>query len=310
LDSFYYSLKGFLNPASHNRYQAGRTETFFKPKLGIDANDYNSELVWYTSKDGTRVSMLLFSKRSVKVSRNTPVTITGYGGFGVPSNRGYQPDFVAWLENGGVIAIPHLRGGGEYGEKWHRAGSRESKQNVFDDFISATEWLIEKGIGSQRTISTYGASNGGLLVGAALVQRPDLFAAVSCDVPVLDMIRYTNFYNAESWTTEYGDPSVKEDFEWLFRYSPYHHVENVKYPAVLLSAAMGDTRVDPMHAFKMAAKLQGKSKAFEKSRPILLYVQCQGGHVGSSLENDIDFRAKSFVFRAHHTGLKIKEESS
>jgi len=307
LDTFYFSLASFFDPASHYRYRQGRPQIFFRPRLGIDPDGYQSELVWYASKDGTKVSMFLLSKKGVILSRKTPVTITGYGGFGISMTPSYDPDLVAWIENGGVIAIPHLRGGGEYGQKWHRAGNRENKQNVFDDFISATEWLIENGIGSHRTIASYGGSNGGLLVGAALVQKPDLFAAVSCHVPLLDMIRYTNFQVAQTWTTEYGNPSVKEDFEWLYRYSPYHHVKDMKYPAVLLHTALGDTRADPMHAFKMAAKLQSVSRAFEETRPVILYTESQAGHAGASTEKNIDLWTKSYIFRAHHTGLKIRE---
>jgi prolyl oligopeptidase len=311
LDTFYFSLGSFFNPASHYKYRRSGPHVFFRPRLDIDPDSYESELVWYVSKDGTQVSMFLLSKKGVTLSKNTPVTITGYGGFGISETPGYGPDLVVWIENGGVIAIPHLRGGGEYGQKWHRAGNRENKQNVFDDFISATQWLIDNGIGSNRTMASYGGSNGGLLVGATLVQRPGLFAAVSCHVPLLDMIRYTNFQVAQTWTTEYGDPSVKEDFGWLYRYSPYHHVRTVKYPAVLLHTALGDSRVDPMHAFKMAAKLQSGSRAFEERRPIILYTESQAGHgIGSSTEKTIDLWTKSIIFRAHHTGMKITERAA
>jgi prolyl oligopeptidase len=308
LDSFYYSLGSFFYPASHYKYQQGKTNTLYKPSLEIDPDIFQSELVWFNSKDATKVSMFLLSKKGVSPSKSTPVTITGYGGFGISLNPDYSPWYVAWVENGGVVAIPHLRGGGEYGQQWHRAGNRENKQNVFDDFISAAEWLIENRIGSKATIAIYGGSNGGLLVGAALVQRPDLFGAVSCHVPLLDMIRYTNFQVAKTWATEYGDPSVKEEFEWIYPYSPYHHVKDAEYPATLMHTALGDSRVDPMHAFKMAAKLQNKSVPFDEKRPIILYTESKAGHgAGSSTEKIIDLWTKSFIFRAHHTGLKIKE---
>jgi prolyl oligopeptidase len=219
----------------------------------------------------------------------------------------FNQEYIAWIEQGGVVAIAHLRGGGEYGQKWHRAGNRENKQNVFDDFIAAAEWLIENRIGNRETIAIDGRSNGGLLVGAALVQKPDLFGAVSCHVPLLDMIRYTNFQVAKTWSPEYGDPEVKEEFEWIYPYSPYHQVKNEKYPPTLLLTALGDTRVDSMHAFKMAAKLQNTSNEVLEDRPFILHTESQAGHgIGSPIEKVVDSLTKSFIFRAHHTGMKIK----
>jgi prolyl oligopeptidase len=251
--------------------------------------------------------MFILSKKGIQVSEKTPVTLTGYGGFGVSMNPIFSQNYVTWVEQGGVMAIPHLRGGGEYGQKWHRAGNRENKQNVFDDFIAAAEWLIENGIGSRETIAIYGGSNGGLLVGAALVQRPDLFGAVSCHVPLLDMIRYTNFQVAKTWSPEYGDPEVKEEFEWIYAYSPYHHVKEAEYPATLLHTALGDTRVDSMHAFKMTAKLQNIVEELDETRPVILLTESKAGHgISSPVEKTVDLWAKSFVFRAHYTGLDIK----
>jgi prolyl oligopeptidase len=179
---------------------------------------------------------------------------------------------------------------------------------VFDDFVSAAEYLIDEGIGSPETISISGGSNGGLLVGAALVQRPELFGAVICRVPLLDMVRYTNFQVAKTWASEYGDPEVKEEFEWIYKYSPYHNVrEDVIYPPTFFQTALGDSRVDSMHAFKMAAKVQAVAGDFNESRPILLYTQSQAGHgAGSSMEKLIDLDAKCLVFAAHHSGLEIE----
>jgi prolyl oligopeptidase len=306
-DSFYYGLGSYFYPASHYTYRNGKSNVLYKPELDLDPDLFQTKLVWYTSKDGTKVSMFILSKRGIPVSEKTPVTLTGYGGFGISSNPTFSQNYVAWVEQGGVVAVPHLRGGGEYGQKWHRAGNRENKQNVFDDFIAAAEWLIENKIGSRETIAIYGGSNGGLLVGAALVQRPDLFGAVSCHVPLLDMIRYTNFQVAKTWATEYGDPEMKEEFEWIYPYSPYHHVKETEYPATLLHTALGDTRVDSMHAFKMAAKLQNTSAEVDVDRPLILYTESQAGHgIGSPIEKTVDLWAKSFVFRAYHTGLEIK----
>lgn len=307
LNAFYYGLGSFFYPASHYTYRNGASSVLYKPELGLDPDIFQSKLVWYTSKDGTKVSMFILSKKGIAVSEKTPVTLAGYGGFGISNNPTFSQNYVTWVEQGGVMAIAHLRGGGEYGQKWHRAGNRENKQNVFDDFIAAAEWLIENKIGSSKTIAIYGGSNGGLLVGAALVQRPDLFGAVSCHVPLLDMIRYTNFQVAKTWSPEYGDPEVKEEFEWIYPYSPYHHVKDVKYPATLMHTALGDTRVDSMHAFKMTAKLQNTSDDVVEERPLVLYTESQAGHgIGSPIEKTVDLWTKSFVFRAHHTGLEIK----
>lgn len=308
LNAFYYCLGSFFYPASHYTYRNGESSVLYKSELELDPDLFQSKLVWYTSKDGTKVSMFILSKKGTPVSEKTPVTLTGYGGFGRSNNPVFAQSYVTWVEQEGVIAIPHLRGGGEYGQKWHRAGNRENKQNVFDDFIAAAEWLVESKIGSSDTIAIYGGSNGGLLVGAALVQKPDLFGAVCCHVPLLDMIRYTNFQVAKTWATEYGNPEVKEEFEWIYPYSPYHHVKDVKYPATFLHTALGDTRVDSMHAFKMAAKLQATSNDIIESRPLVLYTEHQAGHgAGSPIEKTVDLLAKSFVFRAHHTGLEVKQ---
>jgi len=306
-DTFYYCLGSFFSPASHYSYKDGESHLLYKPELDIDPDLFQSKLVWYKSKDGTKVSMFILSKKGIVVSEKTPVTLGGYGGFAVSITPVFSPELITWIERGGVVAAPHLRGGGEYGQKWHHAGYRENKQNVFDDFIAAAEWLIENKIGSQKTITISGGSNGGLLVGAALVQKPELFGAVSCRVPLLDMVRYTNFQVAKVWSPEYGDPEIKEEFEWIYPYSPYHHVKDEKYPPTMLYTALGDTRVDSMHAFKMAAKLQNTSEVVDKDRPLILYTEHQAGHgVGAPLEKTIDLWTKLIIFRAHHTGLKIE----
>ena len=298
LDCFYYSYGGYFYPATHYTYRNDKSTVLYKPELDLDDDLFQTKLIWYTSKDGTKVSMFILSKKGMEVSEKTPVTLTGYGGFSISSSPGYSPSYVTWVEQGGILAVAHLR---------HRAGNRENKQNVFDDFNAAAEWLIDNKIGSRETIAISGGSNGGLLVGAALVQRPDLFAAVACHVPLLDMIRYTNFQVAKTWAPEYGDPEVKEEFEWIYAYSPYHHVKDVQYPATLMHTALGDTRVDSMHAFKMAAKLQNVAREFDEKRPQLLFTESQAGHgMGSPIEKIVELWAKSFVFRAHHTGLDIK----
>lgn len=309
LDTFYYLISSFFSPICINGYEPGGVRTVFKPRVDIDSTQFQSEQVWYISKDGTKIPMFLLSKKNIDRNESTPVTVTGYGGFGISIRPQYAPAAFAWIALGGVVALPNLRGGGEYGREWHRAGNRENKQNVFDDFIAATEWLIEKGIGSRDTISITGGSNGGLLVGAALVQRPDLFGAVTCRAPLLDMIRYTNFQVAKTWVSEYGNPEIEEEFNWIYPYSPYHHVRDVSYPPTLLLTALGDTRVDPMHALKMAARLQYNVGPLDEERPILLYTESKAGHgAGISKEKAIDISAKSFTFRAHHTGMDLLRE--
>lgn len=307
LDGFYYNIASFFSPITCYRYEEGGSHVFHRADLSLNPDNYRSELVWFDSKDGTKVSMFLLSKKGVKLTEKTPVCLTGYGGFGHGFTPFYRPLFAIWVEFGGVLAIPHLRGGGEYGQQWHRAGNRENKQNVFDDFICAAEWLIENRIGSRDSLAIYGRSNGGLLVGAALVQRPDLFKAVVCGAPLLDMIRYTNFQVAKTWATEYGDPEVREEFEWLYSYSPYHHVkEGERYPATLLHTALGDTRVDPMHAFKMAARLQASCRGPIEEAPIIIYTEKKAGHgAGRSLEKTVDLEARLILFMAHHTGLRV-----
>lgn len=309
LDTFYYLMDTFFAPVSIHGYEPHGYRTIFQPNLEIDPGQFKSEQVWYTSKDGTKISMFLLSKKNLEKNEETPVTVTGYGGFGISIGPRYVPHEFAWADLGGVVALPNLRGGGEYGQEWHRAGNRENKQNVFDDFIAATEWLIENGIGCEQTIAITGGSNGGLLVGAALVQRPDLFGAVTCHVPLLDMVRYTDFQVAKTWTSEYGDPEIKEEFDWIYPYSPYHHVRDASYPPTLLLTARGDTRVDPMHALKMAARLQNTVGALDEDRPILLYTESKTGHgAGASKERSIDIMARSITFRAHHTGMYLARD--
>ncbi len=305
LDGLYYSLASFFSPTTYYRYKEGESHIVHRADLSLIPDDFRSEFIWFDSKDGTKVSMFLLSKNGAEISEETPILLTGYGGFGIGMSPFYQPPIVMWVENGGVLAIPHLRGGGEYGHQWHRAGNRENKQNVFDDFISAAEWLTENRVGGRDSLAISGGSNGGLLVGAALVQRPDLLKAVVCGVPLLDMIRYTNFQVAKTWATEYGDPEVREEFEWLYTYSPYHHVkEGERYPATLLHTALGDTRVDPMHAFKMAARLQASSRAPIEEAPIILHTESKAGHgAGRSLEKTVDLQTRLILFMAHHTGL-------
>ncbi len=216
----------------------------------------------------------------------------------------WQPRIAAWCAAGGLYAVAGLRGGHEHGEEWHTAGSRGNKQNVFDDFHAAADHLVESGLTSRRRLAILGGSNGGLLVGVALTQRPDLCQAVLCAVPLLDMIRFPNFLIAKLWTSEYGDPDVAEEFAWLHAYSPYHHVvEGTCYPATLVQTAEGDSRVDPLHARKMVALLQAASSCLDE-RPILLSQEGRAGHgVGKPVSKRADEIADALTFLGTHVGL-------
>src|SRR6266850_3919609 len=258
----------------------------------------------YASKDGTQVSMFLVHRRDVHPSGAVPTVLNGYGGFNVSRTPQYIAGAAAWVEAGGLFALPNLRGGGEYGERWHRDGMLERKQNVFDDFHAAAETLIARGWTRPAQIGVTGGSNGGLLTGAALTQRPDLFGAVYCAVPLLDMFRYQNFLIARFWISEYGSAEDPEQYQWLRAYSPYHHVRaGVRYPAVLFTTAEGDSRVDPMHARKMAALLQAQT-AEDPDATVLLRVDRDAGHgIGKPLDKQVDDLADQYSFLAWRLGL-------
>ncbi len=255
----------------------GRADVFARVDSppGFDAAQYQVRQDWYTSRDGTPISLFLIHRYDLELG-NAPTLLTGYGGFNVSRTPMFVPTLPLWLDAGGVYAVANLRGGGEYGEAWHRAGMLGNKQNVFDDFIAAAEWLIDTGVTRPERLAISGGSNGGLLVGAALTQRPELFQAVVCQVPLLDMLRYQHSRIARLWIPEYGSADDAKQFRWLVDYSPYHHVRHgEQFPATFLLAAEGDSRVDPMHARKMTAQLQA---ATGSDAPILLRVETEAGH--------------------------------
>jgi prolyl oligopeptidase len=272
---------------------------------GLDPKEIVVEQTTYASKDGTDVSMFLVHRRDVKPDGAVPTVLNGYGGFNISRTPQYIAGAAAWVEAGGLFALPNLRGGGEYGERWHRDGMLERKQNVFDDFHAAAEALIARGWTKPEHIGVTGGSNGGLLTGAALTQRPDLFGAVYCAVPLLDMFRYQNFLIARFWISEYGSAEDPEQYQWLRAYSPYHHVrDGVRYPAVLFTTAEGDSRVDPMHARKMAALLQAQS-AEDPAAMVLLRVDRDAGHgIGKPLDKQVDDLADQYSFLAWRLGLE------
>jgi prolyl oligopeptidase len=276
-DEVFYGFESFTVASSVYRYDLEKGSTSLWAKVdtpGIDPSEYEVEQEWYHSKDGTRVPMFLVHKKGLKKDGLNPTLLTGYGGFDISLTPSFSSDIYLWLEHGGVYAVANLRGGAEFGEDWHRAGMLDKKQNVFDDMIAAAEFLISEKYTDANHLAIEGGSNGGLLMGAMITQRPELFRAVVCSVPLLDMLRYQNFQIARLWISEYGSAENAEQFKWLYAYSPYHHVRaGVEYPAILFTTADSDSRVDPMHAFKMTALLQSVSK-----RVVLLRVESKGGH--------------------------------
>jgi len=272
-------VASFTSPPGVWRYEAGEVQRWHPPEPGRDVlAPLTVERRSYPSLDGTEIGLFLIHRDDVVPGPDVPLVLNGYGGFAISESPAWVPNVATWCAEGGAWAIAGLRGGLEHGERWHQAGRREQKQNVFDDFHAAGDWLVATGLASRERLALVGGSNGGLLVGAALTQRPDLARAVWCAVPLLDMVRFPQFLIAKLWTDEYGDPEVPEELAWLHAYSPYHRVvEGQRYPAVLFTTADGDTRVDPLHARKMAALLQA-SAADQDERPVLLWQSGRAGH--------------------------------
>jgi prolyl oligopeptidase len=274
---------------------------------GIDPARYEVKQVWFHSKDGTQVPMFVFHQKGLELDGQNPTLLTGYGGFNLSMTPNFVGDRYLWLEHGGVVAVANLRGGAEFGEEWHRAGMLDKKQNVFDDFIAAAEYLVAQKYTDRDHLAIRGGSNGGLLMGAALTQRPDLFRAVICQVPLLDMLRYQNFQIAKLWVPEYGSSDDPKQFEWLYAYSPYHHVQaGEEYPAILFMTADSDTRVDPMHAKKMAALMQTEAEnGRSRERPILLRIDTKAGHgAGKPIAKQVEDLADIYGFLFWQLGMK------
>lgn len=274
----FVNFSSFAFPPVIYRYDFKRDtlEEFFRPPIKANVSDIVVKQVWYKSKDGTEIPMYVIHNRGMTLDGTNPTLLSGYGGFRVSMRPYFSSNRIIWLERGGVYAIPGIRGGAEFGEEWHKAGMLENKQNVFYDFIAAAEWLIKNGCTNPEKLAISGGSNGGLLVGAVEVQRPELFKTVICQVPLLDMLRYHLFSVARYWITEYGSADNPEQFRYLYEYSPYHNVkEGVRYPATLIVAGGKDARVDPMHSRKMTARLQ---HATSGKAPILLSIRRKSGH--------------------------------
>ena len=304
-DEIYLWFSSFFFPSVTYRYfpKNDSLAVVKKSNVNVNTDDYKVEQIFYKSKDKTKVPMFILSRKDIKLDKNNPVMLTGYGGFSVSMNPYFNTLYVAWLEHGGVVAVPCIRGGGEYGEEWHRKGMKENKQNVFDDFIYAAEWLIKNKYTNPDKLAIEGGSNGGLLVGAVMVQRPDLFRAVLCSVPLLDMIRYHKFGYANIWADEYGSSETKHEFDYLLKYSPYHNIrKNEKYPNALFVASENDARVDPLHAKKMVAALQQNGN---KENFILLDLLKSAGHGGGvGITVQIKEYSRHYAFLMHFLDME------
>ena len=302
----YFSFTNYNTPNSSYKFNPkdGTYTSYWKPAINFNPEDYESSQVFYTSKDGTRVPMIITHKKGVELNGKNPTILYGYGGFNISLTPSFSIANAVWMEQGGVYAVPNLRGGGEYGKKWHKAGTQMQKQNVFDDFIAAAEYLIEKKYTSSAYLAIRGGSNGGLLVGATMTQRPDLMKVALPAVGVLDMLRYHTFTAGAGWAYDYGTAEdSKEMFEYLKGYSPVHNVkEGVEYPATLVTTGDHDDRVVPAHSFKFAAELQDKQSG---SNPTLIRIETNAGHgAGTPVAKTIEQYADIFGFTLFNMGFE------
>ncbi|MBP1624060.1 MAG: f1pep1 1, partial [Acidobacteria bacterium] len=293
----FYSFSSYLYPTTIYRYdfQKGSSEVWKKPSVSFYGAGYETVQVFYPSKDGTPIPMFITYRKGLRRNGENPTLLYGYGGFNVLQRPGFSPAAAGWLAMGGIYAVANLRGGGEYGQEWYDAGRLKNKQNVFDDFIAAAEYLIREGYTSTPKLAIQGGSNGGLLVGACLNQRPDLFGAALPAVGVMDMLRFHKFTIGWAWKSDYGDPEKKEDFEAAYRYSPLHNVKpGTRYPATLVTTADHDDRVAPLHSFKYTAALQAAQAG---PAPVLIRIETKAGHgSGKPTDKIIEERADMYSF--------------
>jgi prolyl oligopeptidase len=302
----FYSFTSFTTPGTVYRYDmvSGKSTVFRQPKVAFNPDDYETKQVFYKSKDGTKVPMFLTYKKGIKLDGNNPTYLYGYGGFNVSLSPNFSVSNLVWMEMGGVYALANLRGGGEYGEEWHQAGMKSKKQNVFDDFIAAAEWLIANGYTKPAKLAIGGGSNGGLLVGACITQRPDLFGAALPSVGVMDMLRFHKFTIGWAWTSEYGSPDNQEDFKTLYAYSPLHKLKpGTAYPATMITTADHDDRVVPAHSFKFAAALQATHNG---DAPALIRIETKAGHgAGKPTAKIIEEIADKWAFLVRTLDMKV-----
>jgi prolyl oligopeptidase len=303
-DTAYVGYSSYAEPSVilKTSIATGAVEEWARVSLPFDPAMIETEQVRFPSKDGTPISMFLIRKRGTVASGQNPTLLYGYGGFNVSMTPGFSQMWAVWLEQGGMVAIPNLRGGGEYGEDWHRDGMLLEKQNVFDDFLAAARYLIDEKWTSPHRLAIYGGSNGGLLVGAAMTQAPELFRAVICSVPLLDMVRYHLSGEGRTWIPEYGSAEDTEQFKALYQYSPYHRVKDgVAYPAMLMMSADHDDRVDPSHARKFTAAIQ---HATSSKAPVLLRIERNAGHTGADMvKKSVEKTADLLAFLVDQLGV-------
>jgi prolyl oligopeptidase len=307
--TLYFSFTNYVTPGTTYTFdpKTGKSEVYQKPKVDFNSADYESKQVFYTSKDGTKVPMIITYKKGTKLNGENPTVLYGYGGFNVSLTPAFSIANAVWLENGGVYAVANLRGGGEYGKKWHDAGTQLKKQNVFDDFIAAAEYLIKENYTSSDYLAIKGGSNGGLLVGAVMTQRPDLVKVALPAVGVLDMLRYHTFTAGAGWAYDYGtSEQSKEMFEYIKGYSPVHNVKaGAKYPATMVTTGDHDDRVVPAHSFKFAAELQAKQAKQAGDNPVLIRIDVNAGHgAGKSVAATIQENVDMQVFTLYNMGVK------
>ena len=302
----FYAFASFTSPSTVYRYDpsAAKSSVFKQPKVDFDPSQYETKQVFYNSKDGTRVPMFLTYKKGLKLDGQNPTLLYAYGGFDISLTPFFSVPNLVWLEMGGIYAQPNLRGGGEYGEDWHLAGIKGKKQNVFDDFIAAAEWLIANKYTSTPKLAIRGGSNGGLLIGASLTQRPDLYGAALPEVGVMDMLRFHKFTIGWAWTSDYGSSDNPEDFKWLYAYSPLHNLKpGTKYPPTLIQTSDHDDRVVPGHSFKFAATMQADQAG---PAPVLIRIETKAGHgAGKPISKIIDETADAWGFVAHSLDMKV-----
>jgi prolyl oligopeptidase len=303
----FYSFSSFTYPPTIYKYdiKSGKSELFRSAEVKFKMDDYETKQIFYTSKDGTKIPMFVVYKKGIKFDGKNPTLLYGYGGFNASMTPGFSPSRIAFLEQGGIYVMANIRGGGEYGEKWHKAGMLLNKQNVFDDFITAAEYLIENRYTSKDKLAIQGGSNGGLLIGACMNQRPDLFKVCFPAVGVMDMLRFHKFTVGWGWVDDYGSSDSANYFPLLLSYSPLHNIKSgVSYPATLITTADHDDRVVPAHSFKFAATLQEKQKG---DNPVLIRIETKAGHGGGkSLTKAIDEVADIYSFMFWNMGITPK----
>jgi prolyl oligopeptidase len=305
----FYAFTSFISPTTIYRYEpaAGTNSVFRQPKVDFEASKYETKQVFYNSKDGTRIPMFLTYKKGLKLDGQNPTLLYAYGGFDISLTPAFSVPTIVWLEMGGIYAQPNLRGGGEYGEDWHLAGTKAHKQNVFDDFIGAAEWLIANKYTSTPKLAIRGGSNGGLLVGACLTQRPDLYGATLPLVGVMDMLRFQKFTIGWAWTSDYGSSDNPDDFKALYAYSPLHNLKTgTKYPATMIATADHDDRVVPGHSFKFAATMQADQAG---PAPVLIRIETKAGHgAGKPISKIIDETGDEWAFLAYNLKMDVQLE--